>query len=136
MNTLIIYVFIKGMIRKMNCYWHMHFSSICIKLLNIKNNFDYVLYLVLIKSDIKNINTTFNTHVILAVFFCVYWKRIFKNQNVGSFVSFCVLVKVDNSNKFELIHLHKNMKNTLTLIINIRLEVTRVFCILISRVIE
>ena len=39
-------------------------------------------------------------------------------------------------NKFELLHLRKNMKNTLTLSINARLKVTRVFCILIGRVID
>ena len=37
--------------------------------------------------------------------------------------------------KSELIHLHKNMKSTLTVSINVRLKVTRVFCILIRRVI-
>ena len=41
-----------------------------------------------------------------------------------------------NSSKFELIHLRKNMKNTLTLSINVRLKVTTVLCILISRVID
>ena len=35
-------------------------------------------------------------------------------------------------NKFELIHLHKNIKSTFTLSINVRLKVTRVFCILNS----
>ena len=34
-----------------------------------------------------------NTHVILA-FFRVFWKRIFKNQPVGSFISFQILAKV------------------------------------------
>ena len=38
--------------------------------------------------------------------------------------------------KFELIHFCKNVKSTLTLSINIRLKVTRVFCILISNVIN
>ena len=29
---------------KTNCYWHVHFSSICVKLVNIKNNnFEHVL---------------------------------------------------------------------------------------------
>ena len=41
------------------------------------------------------INTTFNTHVILAVSFCVYWMRIFKKQHVGSYVSSHILVEVD-----------------------------------------
>ena len=36
-----------------------------------------------------------NTYVILVVFYCVYWKRIFKNQRVGFFVSFHILVEVD-----------------------------------------
>ena len=40
------------------------------------------------------INSTFNTHVILAVFFPIYWKRILENQHVGSFVSFYTLVEV------------------------------------------
>ena len=37
---------------------------------------------------------------------------------------------------FELIHLRKNMKNTFTLSINVRLKVTRALCILISRGID
>ena len=32
-----MYVFIKVIIGKTNCYWHMCFFSICIKLVNIKN---------------------------------------------------------------------------------------------------
>ena len=49
------------------------------------------------------------------------------------------LLRWINSDKFELIHLHKNMKNTkntLTLSINERLKVTRVLCFLINRVID
>ena len=53
------------------------------------------------------INTTFNTHVILAVFFRVYSRRIFKNQRVESFI---FLWRWINSNTFELIDLHNNIK--------------------------
>ena len=51
-------------------------------------------------------------HIILTLFFCVYWKRIFKNQHVLSFISFIFMFfwRWINSNKFELILLHKNMK--------------------------
>ena len=49
---------------------------------------------------------------------------------------FIFLSRWINSNKFDLIHLRKNMKNTLTLRIDVRLEVTRALYILISRVID
>ena len=38
---------------------------------------------------------------------------------------FMYVLRWINSNKFELIHLHKNMKNTLTLTINVMLKVTK-----------
>ena len=49
---------------------------------------------------------------------------------------FIFLSRWINSNKLELIHLYKNMKSTLTLSINVRLKVTRVFCIINSSVID
>ena len=49
---------------------------------------------------------------------------------------FIFLSRWVNSNKFELIHLHKKIKIILTLNINIRLKVTWVFCILNSNGID
>ena len=49
---------------------------------------------------------------------------------------FIFLLRWINSNKFELIHLHMNMKSTFTLSINVMLKVTRVLCILISGVVD
>ena len=45
---------------------------------------------------------------------CIYWKRIFKNQNVWSFICFVFifLSRWINSNKFESIYLNKTMKIT------------------------
>ena len=70
-------------------------------------------------------------------YFFVYTERGFSKTNALdlSFL-FVFLSWWINSKKFELIHLCKNMKNTLTLSINARLKVTRVFWILISRVID
>ena len=41
------------------------------------------------------------TYVIIGIFFCVYWKKIFKNQ-IGSLISFAfiLLPKWSNSDKF------------------------------------
>ena len=53
----IMYVFIKGIIWKTNCYWHMYFFF---DLYNVgkykkKNNFEHVLYPQFIKSEEKKI---------------------------------------------------------------------------------
>ena len=54
-KTIHMYVFIKG-IRKMNCYRHMHFFLVSIKLVNIiNNNFEHVLYPLHIESKDKKI---------------------------------------------------------------------------------
>ena len=67
----------------------------------------------------------------------MYTEREFSKTNALDLsLLFIFLSRWINSNKFELIHLRKNMKSTLTLSINVRLKVTRVFCILISRVID
>ena len=67
----------------------------------------------------------------------MYTEREFSKTNVLdlSFL-FIFLLRYINSNKFELIHPWKNIKNTLTLSNNVRLKMTRVLCILISRVIN
>ena len=67
----------------------------------------------------------------------MYTEREFSKTNVFELLFlFIFLLRWTNSNKFKLIQLHKNMKNNLTLSINERLKVTRVLCILISRVID
>ena len=83
------------------------------------------------------INTTFNTHMLYQQYSIVHTEREFSKTNaLGFSFLFIFLSRWINSNKFELIHLRKNMKSTLTLSINIRLKVTRVLCILIGRVID
>ena len=54
-KTIDMYVFIKGIIGKTNCYLCVLFSSICIKLVNIKNNFEHVLFPLFIKSEKRKI---------------------------------------------------------------------------------
>ena len=70
----------------------------------------------------------------------VYTEREFsKNNSLDLSFLFIFLLGWINSNKFELIHLCKKMKSTLTLsinVINVRLKTTRVLCILISIVID
>ena len=67
----------------------------------------------------------------------MYTEREFSKTNVLELLFlFIFLLSWTNSNKFKLIQLHKNMKNNLTLSINERVKVTRVPCILISRVID
>ena len=70
----------------------------------------------------------------------VYTEREFsKNNSLDLSFLFIFLLGWINSNKFELIHLRKKMKSTLTLsinVINVRLKTTRVLCILISIVID
>ena len=54
-KTIHMYAFIKG-IRKTNCYRHMHFFLVSIKLVNIiNNNFEHVLYPLHIESKDKKI---------------------------------------------------------------------------------
>ena len=67
-KTIHMYVFIKGTIGKMNCYWHVHFSSICMKLANIKSRtILHTLYPLLIKTKekklFKNMDSSKNTTV-------------------------------------------------------------------------
>ena len=63
----------------------------------------------------------------------VYTEREFSKTNVLDLLFlFIFLSRCINSNNFELIHPRKNIKNTLTLSINVRLKVTRVLCILTS----
>ena len=67
----------------------------------------------------------------------VYTEREFsKNNSLDLSFLFIFLLSWINSNKFELIHLRKKMKSTLTVSINVRLKTTRVLCILISIVID
>ena len=67
----------------------------------------------------------------------VYTEREFsKNNSPDLSFLFIFLLRWINSNKFELIHLRKKMKSTLTVSINVRLKTTRVLCILISIVID
>ena len=67
----------------------------------------------------------------------VYTEREFsKNNSLDLSFLFIFLLRWINSNKFELIHLRKKMKSTLTVSINVRLKTTRVLCILISIVID
>ena len=132
------------------------FSLICIKLVNIKNKTIFSTYYIYYsqrrpqssyqekqikgeftrKKFLKN-NTTLNTYMLYQDYSFVYTEREFSKTNVLdlSFL-FIFLSRCINSNNFELIHLQKNIKNTLTLSINVRLKVTRVLCILISRVID
>ena len=54
-KTINMYVFIKG-IRKTNCYRHMHFFLVSIKLVNIiNNNSEHILYPLHIESKDKKI---------------------------------------------------------------------------------
>ena len=67
----------------------------------------------------------------------VYAEReISKTNGLDLSFLFIFLSRWINSNKFKLIHLHKKLKSILTLNINVRLKVTRVFCILNSNGIE
>ena len=71
---------------------------------------------------------------------------IFNTRMFTTFILSCLLK--DNFQKplrqmfrffflsFESVHLHKNMKSNFNLSINVRLKVTRVFCILNSSVID
>ena len=56
-KTIHTYVFIKGIIRKKNCYWHVHFFFDLYEVSKYKkqNNFAHVLYPLLIKSKEKKI---------------------------------------------------------------------------------
>ena len=69
-----------------------------------------------------------------SIILCVYWRRIFKTSALDLSLRFIFLSRWINSNKFELIQLHKNMKSTLALSINVMLKVTRFFYILNSNV--
>ena len=77
---------------------------------------------------IKKINTIFNTSLLYYHYPYLYIEREFLETNVMdlSFL-FIFLSRWINSNKLELTHLHKNMKNTLTLNFNVRLKVTFAF---------
>ena len=67
----------------------------------------------------------------------MYTEREFSKTNaLERLFLFIFLSRWTNSNKFKLIRPHKIMKNAVTLSINERLKVTRVLCILISRVID
>ena len=67
----------------------------------------------------------------------VYAEReISKTNGLDLSFLFIFLSRWINSNKFKLIHLHQKLKSILTLNINVRLKVTRVFCILNSNGIE
>ena len=60
-------------------------------------------------------------------------KEFSKTSALDLLFLFIFFLRLIYSSKFELIHLHKNMKSTLILSINVRLKVTRVcrvFCIL------
>ena len=83
------------------------------------------------------INIIFNTHMLYQQYSSANTEREFLKAKALdlSFLSI-ILSRWINSNKFELIHLCKNMKSTLSLSINVRLKMTRVFSILISRVID
>ena len=54
------------------------------------------------------------THIIIGIFFCVYWKRIFKNKT-GSLISFAfiLLPKWSNWDKFVNMRTkeHENKEN-------------------------
>ena len=69
-----------------------------------------------------------------SIILCVYWRRIFKTNALDLSLRFIFLSRWINSNKFELIQLHKNMESTLALSINVMLKVTRFFYILNSNV--
>ena len=82
-------------------------------------------------------NTSINTNMLYYQHSFVYTKREFsKTKALDLSFLFVLFSRWINSNKFALIHLRWNMKNILTLSIKVRLKVTRVLCILISRVID
>ena len=78
-----------------------------------------------------------NTHMLYWHYSFVYAEREFsKTKTLNLSFLFIFLLRWINSNKFELIHLHKNIKSTLTLSINVQLKVTKIFCILNSNGID
>ena len=82
-------------------------------------------------------NTIFNTHMLYQHYFFMYTEREFpKISALNLLFLFIFLSRWINSKKLELVHLHKNMKSTLTSSINVTLKVTRVFCIINSSVID
>ena len=70
------------------------------------------------------------------IIFIVIRKGLKKSNMLNLFFPFIFLLRWIKSNKFDLIHLSKNMESNLTLSINVKLKVTRIFQILISRVID